>query len=91
MEVNAWKIPYFLDCSGLHVDSAFLNDFRYRYISRLTIKLLEEGFDLHEHLLSLRRYHFMERADWADLFIMSLWQHVLHSENLNDSMVFLYC
>ncbi|THF98185.1 hypothetical protein TEA_014657 [Camellia sinensis var. sinensis] len=48
---------------------------RYRYVSKLTIKLLEEGFDLQEHLLALRRYHFMELADWADLFIMSLWHH----------------
>ncbi|KAJ0013232.1 hypothetical protein Pint_20915 [Pistacia integerrima] len=48
---------------------------RYNYVSKLTIKLLEEGFDLHEHLLALRRYHFMELADWADLFIMSLWNH----------------
>ncbi|KAL7202889.1 hypothetical protein ACSBR1_034362 [Camellia fascicularis] len=48
---------------------------QYRYVSKLTIKLLEEGFDLQEHLLALRRYHFMELADWADLFIMSLWHH----------------
>uniref|UniRef100_A0A5B7BZ58 Gamma-tubulin complex component 6 n=1 Tax=Davidia involucrata TaxID=16924 RepID=A0A5B7BZ58_DAVIN len=48
---------------------------QYRYVSKLTIKLLEEGFDLQEHLLALRRYHFMEFADWADLFIMSLWHH----------------
>ncbi|CAN6691923.1 unnamed protein product [Malus baccata var. baccata] len=48
---------------------------QYKYVSKLTIKLLEEGFDLQEHLLALRRYHFMELADWADLFIMSLWHH----------------
>ncbi|XP_059430349.1 uncharacterized protein LOC132163972 isoform X4 [Corylus avellana] len=48
---------------------------QYKYISKLTIKLLEEGFDLLEHLLALRRYHFMELADWADLFIKSLWHH----------------
>ncbi|KAA8543954.1 hypothetical protein F0562_021869 [Nyssa sinensis] len=48
---------------------------QYRYVSKLTIKLLEEGFDLQEHLLALRRYHFMEFADWADLFIMALWHH----------------
>ncbi|KAM2838490.1 hypothetical protein COP1_030203 [Malus domestica] len=48
---------------------------QYKYVSKLTIKLLEEGFELQEHLLALRRYHFMELADWADLFIMSLWQH----------------
>ncbi|KAL6338097.1 hypothetical protein AAG906_010665 [Vitis piasezkii] len=48
---------------------------QYKYVSKLTIKLLEEGFDLQEHFLALRRYHFMELADWADLFIMSLWNH----------------
>ncbi|XP_042039080.1 uncharacterized protein LOC121784884 [Salvia splendens] len=45
---------------------------QYTYISRLTIKMLIEGFKLQEHLQSLRCYHFMELADWADLFIMSL-------------------
>ncbi|PPD69323.1 hypothetical protein GOBAR_DD33802 [Gossypium barbadense] len=44
-------------------------------LHKLTIKILEEGFDLQEHLLALRRYHFMELADWADLFIMSLSHH----------------
>lgn len=59
----------------------FLNNARYKYVSKLTIKLLEEGFDLQEHFLALRRYHFMELADWADLFIMSLWNHVFLSNN----------
>lgn len=53
-----------------------LNKARYWYVSKLTIKILEEGFDLTGHLLALRRYHFMELADWADLFIMSLLHHV---------------
>nr|XP_043613842.1 uncharacterized protein LOC122585783 [Erigeron canadensis] len=48
---------------------------QYMYVSKLTIKLLEEGFSLQEHLLALRRYHMMESADWADLFIVSLWHH----------------
>ncbi|XP_074351166.1 uncharacterized protein LOC141690318 isoform X2 [Apium graveolens] len=48
---------------------------QYRYVSKLTIKVLEEGFDLQGQLLALRRYHFMELADWADLFVMSLWHH----------------
>ncbi|XP_022995328.1 uncharacterized protein LOC111490907 isoform X1 [Cucurbita maxima] len=48
---------------------------QYTYVSKLTIKLLDEGFDLQEHLLALRRYHFMELADWADSFITSLWNH----------------
>ncbi|CAC05635.1 putative protein [Arabidopsis thaliana] len=43
--------------------------------SKLAIKLLEEGFGLQEHLLALRRYHFMELADWADVFVVSLWHH----------------
>lgn len=38
--------------------------------------MLEEGFGLQEHLLALRRYHFMELADWADVFVVSLWHHV---------------
>ncbi|KAF9613262.1 hypothetical protein IFM89_006761 [Coptis chinensis] len=53
----------------------FLNCNRYEYISDFSIMLLEEGFDLQGHLLALRRYYFMEFADWADLFIMSLWHH----------------
>ncbi|XP_076944984.1 uncharacterized protein LOC143615862 [Bidens hawaiensis] len=48
---------------------------QYMYVSKLTIKLLEEGFSLEQHLLALRRYHMMESTDWADLFIVSLWQH----------------
>ncbi|KAI3707444.1 hypothetical protein L6452_25973 [Arctium lappa] len=51
---------------------------QYIYVSKLTIKLLEEGFSLQEHLLSLRRYHMMESADWADLFIVSLRHHKWH-------------
>nr|GME10333.1 gamma-tubulin complex component 3 [Ipomoea batatas] len=48
---------------------------QYKYLSKLTIKLFEKGFELQEHLLSLRRYHLMEVADWADLFITSLLRH----------------
>ncbi|XP_015158332.1 uncharacterized protein [Solanum tuberosum] len=48
---------------------------QYKYLSKLTIKLLEEGFSLQEHLLALRRYHFMELADWAHLFVSSLQHH----------------
>ncbi|KVH88343.1 hypothetical protein Ccrd_024043 [Cynara cardunculus var. scolymus] len=47
-------------------------------LHKLTIKLLEEGFSLQEHLLALRRYHIMESADWADLFIVSLRHHKWH-------------
>ncbi|KAK6164020.1 hypothetical protein DH2020_000884 [Rehmannia glutinosa] len=39
---------------------------------------LAQGFKLQEHLQSLRCYHFMELADWADLFIMSLWHRKWH-------------
>lgn len=53
-----------------------LTQLSYKYLSKLTIKLLIEGFKLQEHLQSLRCYHFMEMGDWADLFIMSLWQRV---------------
>lgn len=48
---------------------------QYTYVSKLTVKLLDEGFDLRGHLLALRRYHFMELADWADSFVTSLWNH----------------
>ncbi|KAL3325116.1 hypothetical protein AABB24_038962 [Solanum stoloniferum] len=48
---------------------------QYKYLSKLAIKLLEEGFSLQEHLLALRRYHFMELADWAHLFVSSLQHH----------------
>lgn len=59
------------------IDKCLLQEImlQYKYVSKLTIKLLEEGFALQEHLLALRRYHFMEVADWADLFIRSLWHH----------------
>ncbi|CAA0805950.1 Spc97 / Spc98 family of spindle pole body (SBP) component [Striga hermonthica] len=56
---------------------------QYKYISKLTIKLLTEGFKLQEHLQSLRCYHFMEVADWVDLFIMSLWHHKWHVSEVN--------
>lgn len=59
------------------IDKCLLQEIllQYKYVSRLAIKLLEEGFDLQGHLQALRRYYFMESADWADLFIMSLWHH----------------
>ncbi|XP_062183615.1 uncharacterized protein LOC133887670 isoform X2 [Phragmites australis] len=47
---------------------------QYKYVSSFTMKLLEEGFDLCGHLLALRRYHFMELADWADSFIVSIYR-----------------
>uniref|UniRef100_A0A0D9W8B2 Gamma-tubulin complex component n=1 Tax=Leersia perrieri TaxID=77586 RepID=A0A0D9W8B2_9ORYZ len=46
---------------------------KYKYVSSFTMKLLEEGFDLCGHLQALRRYHFMEMADWADSFIVSIY------------------
>ncbi|BBH05401.1 Spc97 / Spc98 family of spindle pole body component [Prunus dulcis] len=64
------QYPYFCALSRRKIHLVL-----FMYVSKLTIKLLEEGFDLQEHLLALRRYHFMELADWADLFIMSLWHH----------------
>lgn len=49
---------------------------RYDYISRFAVKMLEKGFDLQGHLSALKRYYFMELADWADSFILSLWHQV---------------
>ncbi|KAF3512803.1 hypothetical protein F2Q69_00006695 [Brassica cretica] len=60
------------DCSRITFP---LTKNRYNFVSKLAIKLLEEGFGLKEHLLALRRYHFMELADWADVFVVSLWHH----------------
>uniref|UniRef100_A0A1J3F095 Gamma-tubulin complex component 6 n=2 Tax=Noccaea caerulescens TaxID=107243 RepID=A0A1J3F095_NOCCA len=59
------------------IDKCLLQEIRlqYNFVSKLAIKLLEEGFGLQEHLLALRRYHFMEIADWADVFVVSLWHH----------------
>ncbi|XP_071730838.1 uncharacterized protein [Rutidosis leptorrhynchoides] len=59
---------------------------QYTYVSKLTIKLLEEGFSLQEHLLALRRYHMMESADWADLFIMSLRHHKWYATEADKSI-----
>ncbi|KAL5708846.1 hypothetical protein ACHQM5_019600 [Ranunculus cassubicifolius] len=77
------------------IDKSILQDIvlQYEYISNFTIKLLEDGFDLQAHLLALRRYHFMEFADWADLFIMSLWRHKYRvteaSEKISEIQGFL--
>ncbi|CAI9105919.1 OLC1v1004952C1 [Oldenlandia corymbosa var. corymbosa] len=60
---------------------------QYQYVSKLTLKLLEEGFSMQEHLLTLRRYHFMEHADWADLFIFSLWHHKWHVAELEKRIL----
>ncbi|XP_020237088.1 uncharacterized protein LOC109816465 isoform X2 [Cajanus cajan] len=59
------------------IDKCLLQEImlQYNYVSKLAINVLEEAFKLQEHLLALRRYHFMELADWADLFILSLWHH----------------
>jgi gamma-tubulin complex component 6 len=43
------------------------------------MKLLKEGFDLDDHFLALRRYHFMEIADWADYLVGSLFNQVYFS------------
>ncbi|KAI3835739.1 hypothetical protein MKW92_000919 [Papaver armeniacum] len=67
------------------IDKCILQEIllQYKYVSSITIKLLEEGFALREHLLALRRYHFMEFADWADLFIMSLRRHKWYAADGN--------
>ncbi|XP_072951889.1 uncharacterized protein [Typha angustifolia] len=66
---------------------------QYKYVSNFTIKLLEERFDLPEHLLALRRYHFMELADWADLFIVSLchqkWSNIEPERKIVEIQSFL--
>ncbi|CAH2065522.1 unnamed protein product [Thlaspi arvense] len=54
------------------IDKCLLQEIR---LHKLAIKLLEEGFGLQEHLLALRRYQFMELADWADVFVVTLWHH----------------
>lgn len=77
IESLTWNAILFLILSFVFERAVILEHARYKYVSKLTIKLLEEGFELQEHLLALRRYHFMELADWADLFIMSLWHHVI--------------
>lgn len=77
IESLTWNAILFPILSFVLERDVILEHARYKYVSKLTIKLLEEGFDLQEHLLALRRYHFMELADWADLFIMSLWHHVI--------------
>ncbi|MED6217760.1 hypothetical protein PIB30_020556 [Stylosanthes scabra] len=59
---------------------------QYKYVSKLTINVLEEVFELQEHLLALRRYHFMELADWADLFILSLWRHKWSVTEANERL-----
>ncbi|KAE9596454.1 putative gamma-tubulin complex component protein [Lupinus albus] len=70
--VSTFEIP--LD---IIIDKCLLQEImlQYKYVSKLIINVLEEAFELQEHLLALRRYHFMELADWADLFILSLWHH----------------
>ncbi|XP_059625125.1 uncharacterized protein LOC132268306 isoform X2 [Cornus florida] len=70
------------------IDKCLLQEIllQYKYVSKLAIKLLEEGFSLQEHLLALRRYHFMELADWADLFVMSLWRHKWYATEADHSI-----
>jgi hypothetical protein len=38
--------------------------------------MLHEVFGLQEHFVALRRYFFMERGDWADMFVSALYDHV---------------
>ncbi|KAH9322978.1 hypothetical protein KI387_017617, partial [Taxus chinensis] len=59
------------------IDKCILQEImlQYRCISDFTVKLLAEGFGFKKHLLALRRYFFMEVADWADGFVISLCQH----------------
>ncbi|KAK4785073.1 hypothetical protein SAY86_001762 [Trapa natans] len=45
------------------MEENFLNVSRYKYVSKFTIKLFEDRFDLQEHLLTLQHYHFMRVAN----------------------------
>ncbi|KAI4308340.1 hypothetical protein L6164_031423 [Bauhinia variegata] len=75
------------------IDKCLLQEIvlQYKYVSRLTINLLEEAFALQEHLLALQRYHFMETADWADLFILSLWHHKSSVTEANERLLEIQC
>ncbi|XP_027914049.1 uncharacterized protein LOC114173703 isoform X1 [Vigna unguiculata] len=70
------------------IDKCLLQEImlQYNYVSKLTISVLEEAFKLQDHLLALRRYHFMELADWADLFILSLWHHKWSVTEANERL-----
>ncbi|KAK7405823.1 hypothetical protein VNO78_07433 [Psophocarpus tetragonolobus] len=70
------------------IDKCLLQEImlQYNYVSKLAINVLEEAFKLQEHLLALRRYHFMELADWADLFILSLWHHKWSVTEANERL-----
>ncbi|KAG5090146.1 hypothetical protein JHK86_002758 [Glycine max] len=81
--LSAFEIP--LD---IIIDKCLLQEImlQYNYVSKLAINVLEEAFKLQEHLLALRRYHFMELADWADLFILSLWHHKWSVTEANERL-----
>ncbi|CAJ1924372.1 unnamed protein product [Sphenostylis stenocarpa] len=66
------QYPFLHVCLDGAISSKVFDDSSFK----LTINVLEEAFKLQDHLLALRRYHFMELADWADLFILTLWHHV---------------
>ncbi|KAJ4969843.1 hypothetical protein NE237_002942 [Protea cynaroides] len=70
------------------IDKCMLQEImlQYKYVSSFTIKLLEEGFYLQEHFLALRRYHLMELADWADLFITSLLHNKWNAAEANQGI-----
>ncbi|KAJ4970138.1 hypothetical protein NE237_003237 [Protea cynaroides] len=70
------------------IDKCMLQEImlQYKYVSSFIIKLLEEGFYLQEHFLALRRYHLMELADWADLFITSLLHNKWNDAEANQGI-----
>ncbi|KAI4368676.1 hypothetical protein MLD38_017208 [Melastoma candidum] len=77
--ISGWKeesSAYFEMPLDFVVDKCLVQEIflHYKFVSTVTIKLLLEGFHLQEHLISLRGFHFLEVADWADMFITSLWQ-----------------
>lgn len=59
-----------------HLLSINLTELRYKSVSFYTVKVLEEVLRLRDHYVALRRYFFMETADWADNFVAALCDHV---------------
>ncbi|KAI5066435.1 hypothetical protein GOP47_0019059 [Adiantum capillus-veneris] len=48
---------------------------QYQCISHFSVRLLHEVFGLQDHLAALRRYFFMERGDWAEIFTSVLFRN----------------
>lgn len=68
-EDDAEEIPLSVAVK-LWIEEEILN--QYKRTSTLTIRLLQESLHLQDHFSALRRYHFMERGDWAEYFLGAL-------------------